>query len=151
MMDLYGHGLGYSGRPTLGLEEGQVKLTCGPGQTKVYLQEFPWEKCVQDSELEAPAPAVEPEELPGELIPEETPQEVPEEPAPYQPSGKARFLEIDPATGAVLDPDTGEPIQAQSVLMLRPVETVATAVGVIAVIGLTLIGLGVFGSGGKKK
>jgi hypothetical protein len=148
-MDLYGHGLGYRGRPVmnlaspgLGLEEGQVNLTCGPGTTKVYLQEFPWEKCVPDSELEVPAPQEVPE---GEEPIEAAPQP---EPA-YQPPGKARFLEIDPASGQVVDPDTGATIRPQSVFLLAPAETVGAAIGVLAVTGILLLGLGVFGKGGK--
>jgi hypothetical protein len=148
MMDLYGHGLGYAGRPVLGLEEGQVDVTCGPGTTKVYLQEFPWEKCVPDSELETTSQETRrlpmPEPIPGEPEPPALPaQEV----QPYAPPGKARFLEVDPSTGAVLDPDTGLPLQAETVLMLKPVETAATAIGVLAVVGLTILGLGIFSSG----
>jgi len=150
MHDLYGHGLGYVGRPVilagfgprLGLEEGQVDLNCGPGTTKVYLQEFPWEKCVPDDELETPAVVPEaPPEPEGEPAPEPEPEVLP---------GKARFLAIDPESGEVVDPDPGAPIKPQAVFFATPTVTaVGTVVGVLAVTGLALLGLGILRTGGK--
>ncbi len=138
-MDFYG--APQMSGPALGLEEGQVRLTCGPGQVKVYLQEFPWEKCVPEGELETTAPVpVEP--APPDVVVE---PEIPPEPEPARPPGKARFLDVDPSTGDILDPDTGAPIQVETVLKLTPVDAGITAgVGLLA-IGLTLAAFGVFG------
>jgi hypothetical protein len=139
-MDFYG--APQLGGPALGLEEGQVRLTCSPGMSKVYLQEFPWEKCVPDAELETTAP-YEVEPPPTELIPVEEP--LPPEPAPPAPPGKARFLDVDPTSGALLDPDTGQEIRPTTVLKLSTAEAGITAgVGLLA-IGLTLAAFGVFG------
>ena len=154
-MDFYG----LSG-PRLGLEEGQQRVDCPPGTVKVYLQEFPWEKCVPESEItepaafelpevvEAPEPIVEevpalpiPAEPERALIPEPEPEPEPE----YRPPGKARFVDIDESTGKIVDPDTGEPLPVGTAFVVTPVEGVATGVGVLAVTALLLAALGVFG------
>ncbi len=166
-MDIYG--LYGSSSPQLGLEEGQARLDCGPGTVKVYLQEFPWEKCVPESEVlepappefveEAPpveevpalpAPVLEPEPEPAlpALLPEPTPEPEPPPPAPvveYKPPGKARFLDVDESTGEIVDPDTGKPLPIATAFSVTPVEGVAAGVGVLAVTAVVLTALGVFG------
>ena len=139
-MDFYGL---YGSSPQLGLEEGQARLDCPPGTVKVYLQEFPWERCVPESELTEPAPVEIPEVAPPEEVPG-LPAPLPPEPE-YQPPGKARFLDVDPVSGEILDPDTGTALEIHTVLALTPVETAGAVVGVLTLTGLVLAGLGVFG------
>ncbi len=43
-------------RGRLGAEEGQVRLTCEAGTTKVYLPDHPWEACIPDDEVMQIAP-----------------------------------------------------------------------------------------------
>lgn len=43
-------------RGRLGAEEGQVRLTCEAGTTKVYLPDHPWEACIPDNEVTQSAP-----------------------------------------------------------------------------------------------
>lgn len=151
-MDFYGL---YGSSARLGLEEGQARLDCPPGTVKVYLQEFPWERCVPESELtepvaptfpEAPVPTEEVPALPApEPLPEPLPEPPPEPQPEYRPPGKARFLDIDAETGEILDPDTGEHLPIDKALIVTPVEGVATGIGVLAVTALVLTALGVFG------
>lgn len=162
MSDFYGL---YGKSPQLGLEEGQVRKTCPPGTAKVYLQEYPWEKCVPEAELVTPAsyeeppveePIPEPEPLPAPQPPTpaepeplpRAPSPPPEpEPLPYRPPGKARFLDVDEATGTVLDPDTGDPLPVTKVLALSPVETIATGLGVLVGTAFLLAAFGAFSKG----
>lgn len=142
-MDFYGL---YGTSPQLGLEEGQVRLDCPPGQVKVYLQEFPWEKCVPESELTEPAPFEVPEEVaPPEEVPAPPalPAPIPEE--EYRPPGKARFLDVDERTGEILDPDTGAPLPIVKAFAITPVEGVVAGVGVLTVTALLLTAFGIFG------
>ena len=127
----------------LGLEEGQARLDCPPGTVKVYLQEFPWEQCVSESELTEPVPF----EIPEEIAPPEVPA-LPAPPPPepeYKPPGKARFLEVDERTGEIVDPDTGAPFPIVTAFSLTPVEGVVAGVGVLTVTVLLLTAFGVFG------
>ena len=165
-MDFYGL---YGSSPRLGLEEGQARLNCPPGTVKVYIQEFPWEKCVPESEILEPAPPELIEEPPVEEVPalpvpvpipeagppslpEPEPEPVPEpvpEPQPkpepeYRPPGKARFLDIDRATGEIVDPDTGAPLPIVTAFSVTSGEGIATGVGVLAVAAVVLTALGVF-------
>ncbi len=129
--------------PQLGLEEGQARLDCPPGTVKVYLQEFPWEQCVPESELTEPVPF----EIPEEIAPPEVPA-LPTPPPPepeYKPPGKARFLEVDERTGEIVDPDTGAPLPIVTAFALTPVEGVVAGVGVLTVTVLLLTAFGVFG------
>ena len=156
-MDIYGL---YGDSPRLGLEEGQARLDCGPGTVKVYLQEFPWEKCVPESEITEPAPpefveeAPPVEEVPALPVPEPEPA-LPARPAPepvppppeveYKPPGKARFLDVDQTTGEIVDPDTGKPLPIATAFSVTSVEGVTAGVGVLAVTAVILTALGVFG------
>jgi hypothetical protein len=125
------------GSPRLGLEEGQVRLDCPPGSIKVYLQEFPWEKCVPESEVAEPVPFEVIEAPPP-------PVEAPPPPA-YRPPGKARFLEIDPS-GQLLDPDTRAPLPVERALVLTPaVGTTIAAVAAVGIVAALLVACGVFG------
>ncbi len=154
-MDFYGL---YGNSPRLGLEEGQARLDCPPGTVKVYIQEFPWEKCVPEAEILEPAPPELIEEPPIEEVPalpapapvpEVGPPALPEpepEPEPeYKPPGKARFLDIDRATGEIVDPDTGAPLPIATAFAITSTEGVATGIGVLAVTAVVLTALGVFG------
>ncbi len=168
-MDFYGL---YGSSPRLGLEEGQARLDCPPGTVKVYIQEFPWEKCVPESEILEPAPPEFIEEpVPPEFIEEPPVEEVPALPAPapvpevgppalpepepepkpepppepeYRPPGKARFLDVDKATGEIVDPDTGAPLPITTAFSITSGEGVATGIGVLAVTAVVLTALGVF-------
>lgn len=167
-MDFFG--VGHRGA-TLGLNEGAVRLECPPGSVKAYLPEWPWEECVPETEMLEPLPAsvVREEKTPSlpaptlapetplvpkpapppetELIPSRIPEQtfIPEpEPPPRRPPGKARFLRMDPQTGDILDPDSGELIESASVFAFTPTTTVVTAVVGIGVVALILAALGVF-------
>jgi hypothetical protein len=125
------------GSPRLGLEEGQARLDCPPGSVKVYLQEFPWEKCVPEDEVAAPVPA--------EVVEPPLPVEAPPPPA-YRPPGKARFLEVDPTTGQLLDPETRAPLPVERALVLTPaVGTTIAAVAAVGIVAALLVVCGVFG------
>lgn len=136
---MFWNGLGTS---RLGLEEGQVRLTCPPGTVKVYLQEFPWEKCVPAEQTTQPPPVPVTEEVPEFEAP--PPVAPAPSPAPYKPPGKARFLDLDPATGQVIDPDTGEPIPVETAFALTPIETTAVAVAAVGIVAAVLFACGVF-------
>jgi hypothetical protein len=124
------------GSPRLGLEEGQARLDCPPGSVKVYLQEFPWEKCVPEGEVAQP--------IPSEVIEAPFPVEAP--PAPvYRPPGKARFLEVNSETGQLLDPETRAPLPVERALVLTPVGTTVAAVAAVGIVAALLVVCGVFG------
>lgn len=113
----------------LGAEEGQTpNVTCPPGSVKVFLPDFPWQKCVPESEIlpqGEPAPAME-------IAPA----------APPSRPGKARFLRVDAETGNILDPDTGnvvKPVYNLNDSSLFTTETVILAGVGVGILALVLV------------
>lgn len=153
--------LAFAGGSRLGLQEGEPRLDCPPGQVKAYLPEWPYQKCVPAEEALEPRPgevpvttAPAPAESPGAPPPAPpapaAPPPVapaPEAPAPEAPPppGKARLLDIDPETGTILDPDTRQPLESESAFFLgegaRPIVGAVVGLGVIT---LALWALGAF-------
>ncbi len=124
----------YARSPMLGLEEGQARLECPPGTVKSYLPEWPWEECVPESETLIPGP-------PSPPIPE--PSKAPEPALPVALK-KARFLKVDPASGNLLDPETGMMIETPSAFPLTTTETVASVGVGLGIVALLLAAAGVF-------
>lgn len=115
----------YEGRPFrppfLGLQEGETRKKCPPGTVLANLPDFPWSECIPESE------AFGREGVPAELAPAPAPPPV--VPALPAPPRKARFLDVDPATGNVLDPATGAVVETASVYLVEPTDVVAVGAG----------------------
>lgn len=174
-------GLGSSRRlgasPRLGLEEGEQNVVCPPGQTKVYLPAWPWQKCVPENEVLDPEPGqfpppplVAPSAGPPGLVPSAAepgvlPPPPPPLPGPPPPSaiapappppplpaekappGTVRLLQLDKETGEIFDPKTGQPVGEQ-VGFLGTGSKTGTLVAVG--VGLGLIGLALWAVGAFK-
>lgn len=115
----------YEGRinrsPFLGLQEGETRKQCPPGQVLSNLPDFPWSECIPEEEAYGgsapPAPQAPP------------PAPKPALPIPPPEPRRARFLSVDPATGDFVDPDTGAVIETASAYSLDVKETVAIGAG----------------------
>lgn len=163
---MYFYGAG-NGSARLGLEEGEPRLACPPGQVKVHLSAWPWQKCVPEEEMVDPPSgqfAPPPVEAPGAATPSPVPSAGPGMPpipiprqvhsvapppaAPAQktlePAGRARFLQLDTDTGELRDPATGESRELRHVMVLSEGAGIGIGVGVgIAALAVVLIAVGV--------
>lgn len=141
-MDFYARSLELS--PTLGIEEGEARITCPPGTVKSYLPEWPWSECIPEAEALEPGPPVEVETpVPLPAPPPVQPLPPPPPPTPSIP-GKARFLKVDPTSGAILDPDTGAMIEAPGAFSAETVDTVASVSAGLGILAIILVAVGVF-------
>jgi len=131
-MDFYARPLDPS--PILGLEEGEARITCPPGTVKSYLPEWPWSECIPAREALEPGPPIP-------VLPASPPAVPP--PSPVAP-GKARFLKVDPASGTLLDPDTGALIEMPGAFTVETVDTVASVGAGLGILALILVAVGVF-------
>lgn len=133
MVDFYARRLNRP--PFLGLQEGETRKQCAPGTVLSNLPDFPWSECIPEAEAYgAPSSGARPPAPPPPQPP------VPALPAPPR---KARFLTVDPGTGDITDPDTGEVIETAAVYSLDTQETVAVGVG-LGLLATLLVLTGVF-------
>lgn len=142
-------GLGRQQRQ-LGLQEGEARLTCPPGQVKAYLPEWPYQKCVPAEEMLEPkpgavaiAPPREPAPPPAPPVPAAPPALAPP-PEAELPPGTARLLDIDPVTGDIIDPSTGAPLESESAMVLS--ETAQPIVGTVLGLGAVALVLWAIGA-----
>ena|SRR3990170_2028638 len=151
-MDFYSRRTLFS--PTLGIEEGESRKQCPPGMVKSYLPQFPWSECIPEaaalrphefpSTVKRPGPTALEVRSPGPTS-AVTPPPAPRLPAPppLPEPRKARFLEVDPQTGDVLDPNTGMVIETASAYTIDAVDTVAIGAG-LGLVAVLLAVAGVF-------
>ena len=112
---MYYHRSTRQSRGRLGAEEGQVRLTCEAGTTKVYLPDHPWEACIPDGEVAQIAPYKAP---------------------PLQPPGQER-LKIEHRSTQTLG-------QANGATALTPGDLVVRSGLCLGLGGLALWALGAF-------